>query len=128
MRYLGTKDVEPPNVVVDRAGNVHLPLVGDAPIADRTLSEAERIVQTKLRRYDRFSTVSITVLETKARQATVTGAVEHPGNVPLVGDARLADVLGAAGGPKTATMLDRAVSIGDVEGNTCYAQRKSAPC
>jgi polysaccharide export outer membrane protein len=127
VKYVGNKDTDPPNVIVDRAGGIHLPLVGDVTIGDRTLSEAEAIVQERLRRYDRFSTVSMTVLETKGRIATVTGAVEHPGNVPIVGDARLADVLATVGSVRLTTTTDRPTMVGDLDAARVVRGGKTLP-
>jgi polysaccharide export outer membrane protein len=127
VRYLGSKDIEPPNVVIDRTGRVHLPLVGDVVVAGSTPTEAEQSIELRLRHFDKFSTIGITVMETKGRVATVTGAVEHPGNVPLVGDARLADVLAFVGGPKTSVMTDRLVPLGDIDGTRVMRNGKALP-
>jgi polysaccharide export outer membrane protein len=127
IKYVGNKDTEPPNVIVDRAGAIHLPLVGDVTVGDKTPSEAEQLVQEKLRRYDHYSTVSLTVLETKGRIATVSGAVEHPGNVPIVGDARLADVLATVGGPRITATTDRPTVLGDLDATRVVRAGKTLP-
>jgi polysaccharide export outer membrane protein len=116
VRFLGEKDMEPVQTAVDRGGGLHLPLMGDVAVGGLTLTAAEMSVQTALRRYDHYTRVLLTLVDGKSRVATVTGAVEHPGNVPIVGDARLADVLGAVGGPKLVTTLDRIVQVGDIDG------------
>jgi len=114
--FVGEKDLEPFQTSVDRSGSVHLPLLGDVVVAGLTLTDAERTVQQGIRHYDRFVRVVLGIADAKGHVATVTGAVERPGNIPIVGDARLADVLGAAGGPKLSGYMDHVVSLGDVDG------------
>jgi polysaccharide biosynthesis/export protein len=121
VHFLGSADLDLPQTPVDRSGRVHLPLVGDVLVAGRTLSEAEVLVQSSLARFDRSPHVSINLVETRGRVAAVVGAVEHPGNIPLVGDARVADVLAAAGGPRlpsapTPTGGEPATQGGDLDG------------
>jgi polysaccharide export outer membrane protein len=117
VKYVGNKDVEPLHAMIDRGGAVHLPLVGDVILAERTMNEAERLVQDALRHYDKFSLASLELVDAKARVATVTGAVERPGNVPIIGDPHVTDVLGAVGGGKMVSVgTDRSVPFGDLEG------------
>lgn len=129
VKYVGNKDIEPLQVVIDRAGRVHLPLIGDVPIGGKSISDAEQLVQESLRRYDQFSRASLELVDSKARIATVTGAVERPGNVPLIGDARVADVLGAVGGGKVivGSQTDRTVPFGDLDGARLMRDGKRVP-
>jgi polysaccharide export outer membrane protein len=115
-RFTGSPELDQPQTTLDRSGRIHLPLLGDLDIAGRTLTEAEAVIQAELQKYEKFTRVSLTLVDGRGRFATVTGAVERPGNVPLVGDARVADVLAAVGGPRFATTEDRFVPIGDVDG------------
>jgi polysaccharide export outer membrane protein len=129
VRYVGSKDIEPMQVVIDRAGKVHLPLIGDVAVAGKSMEGAEQTIQDALRHYDQFSRASLELVDGKARIATVTGAVERPGNVPLVGDARVSDVLGAVGGGKiiVGTQTDRTVPFGDLEGARLMRDGKRVP-
>jgi len=129
VRYVGSKDIEPLHVVVDRGGKVHLPLIGDVAIAGKSMDDAEQTIQEALRHYDQFSRASLELVEGKGRIATVTGAVERPGNVPLVGDARVADVLGAVGGGKiiVGSQTDRTVPFGDLDGARLMRDGKRVP-
>jgi polysaccharide export outer membrane protein len=115
-RLIGDQSADTQTLSVDRGGYVHLPLAGDVHVADRTLTDAERTLQAAIGRYDRLGRVALGVSDAKGRYATVMGAVEHAGNVPLVGEARLADVLATAGGPRTTVTEDRLVEIGDLDG------------
>jgi polysaccharide biosynthesis/export protein len=121
VHFLGSPDLDLPQTPVDRSGRVHLPLVGDVLVAGRTLSEAETMVQSSLARFDRSPHVSINLVESRGRVVAVVGAVEHPGNIALVGDARLADVLASAGGarmpgPAPTVGAEPVTQAGDLDG------------
>lgn len=115
VHFLGSPDMDLAQAPIDRSGRVHLPLVGDILVAGRTLSEAEATIQTAMQRYDRSPHVTINLVESRGRYATVVGAVERPGNIPLVGDARVADVLAASGGLRAATAEDQLAELGDID-------------
>ena len=129
VKYVGNKDIEPLHVVIDRAGKVHLPLIGDVAVAGKSMEDAEQVVQESLRHYDQFSRASLELVDGKTRMATVTGAVERPGNVSLFGDARVADVLGAVGGGKIIVggLTDRTVPFGDLDGARLMRDGKRVP-
>lgn len=116
LKVLGNDELDAPKVVVDRAGYVHLSLIGDVRVGGLSLGEAESAILENLRRYDRFSEVSLQLVDTASRTVAVTGAVEKPGNVVLLGDARLAQVLAEAGGPRMVSDGDKLVQLGDVAG------------
>jgi polysaccharide biosynthesis/export protein len=116
MRMLGDKDEGTQALTVDRGGFVHVPLAGDVRVADRTLTEAEGDLQAAIGRYDRIGRVLLSMVEAKSHYATVVGAVEHPGNVPLIGDARLADVIATSGGPRSAVASEQLIAMGDIDG------------
>jgi polysaccharide export outer membrane protein len=116
VRYEGNKDLESVTVSVDAHGDLHLPLLGDVHVGGSPLPVAEGAVQASLSHFDYFSRAALTISETRGRYVTVSGAVEKPGNVPLVGLTRLADVLASVGGLRQATSNDRMVELGDVNG------------
>jgi polysaccharide export outer membrane protein len=58
---------------------------------------------------------------------TVSGAVEHPGYGPIVGDARLADVLAAVGGPRITATTDKPNVLGDLDGTRVVRDGKTLP-
>lgn len=129
VKYVGNKDIDPLQIIVDRSGKAHLPLIGDVVLAGKSMGDAEQTVQDSLRHYDQFSRASLELVDAKARLATVTGAVERPGNVPLLGDARVADVLGAVGGGKiiVGNQTDRTVPFGDLDGARLMRDGKRVP-
>lgn len=90
---------EQPNLLVDERGVVHVPLAGDVAVGGVPLSEAERRLEAALRQYDRTVRVSILLADAQGHVATVVGAVQEPGRVPVTPGMRLTDLLAVAGGP-----------------------------
>jgi polysaccharide export outer membrane protein len=127
MRVLGASGLDIPTLPVDRSGRVHLPLAGDVLIGNRTLADAEALLTTALTRHDRFARPTLSLIEAKGRFATVVGAVEKPGNVPLLGEGRLVEVLASVGGARVTTQEDRLVPLGDLDGTRVVRSGQSLP-
>jgi polysaccharide biosynthesis/export protein len=87
------------NLLVDATGTVHVPLVGPLEVGERTLGEAETIIEGAMRKYDQVVRVAVIVNQPLGHQASVLGAVETPGRVVIPPGTRLADLLAYAGGP-----------------------------
>jgi polysaccharide export outer membrane protein len=115
VHFLGSPDMDIAQAPIDRSGRVHLPLVGDIIVAGRTLSEAEASIQTAMQRYDRSPHVTLNLVEPRGRYVSVVGSVERPGNVPLVGDPRVIDVLAAVGGVRAGIGTDPLAQLGDLD-------------
>jgi polysaccharide export outer membrane protein len=94
---LETREVE--GLGVDERGMLHVPLAGDVDVAGVPLVEAEERIERAMQRYDRTVRVTIVISDPAGHQATVIGAVGEQGRVTVVPGMRVADLLGAAGGP-----------------------------
>jgi polysaccharide biosynthesis/export protein len=70
---------------IDARGNVNLYLVGDVRVADCTVNEAQKIIETAYRdgRFLRSPQVTISVEDYAPRTVTVDGQVKSPGSIPL---------------------------------------------
>jgi polysaccharide export outer membrane protein len=89
-------------VRVGADGAVVIPLLGPVPAEGLTAQELATDLATRLVRAGllRHPQVSVAVAEYRSRVVAVVGSVEKPGLYPLTRpDARLADLLWAAGGP-----------------------------
>lgn len=86
-------------LTVDERGVLHVPLAGDVEVGGVPLTEAEQRIEEALHRFDRTVRVGVIVTEPLGHQASVIGAVNGQGRVPVVPGMRLADLLAAAGGP-----------------------------
>ncbi|HEY2735907.1 MAG TPA: polysaccharide biosynthesis/export family protein, partial [Polyangiales bacterium] len=87
-----------PNILVEAAGTVHVPLAGDVEVRGLGLVAAEAKLKSALQRYDSTVHVTMTIATLDGHKVTVVGAVKTPGVVPLQPAARLADVIMLAGG------------------------------
>jgi polysaccharide export outer membrane protein len=107
--------MDSPEVLVDRGGKIHLPLIGDVPVGGKSVTAAESLVQTKVTTVDRFARVAIMLADPRGHYATVGGAVVKVGPVPLIGDAHFIDVIAAAGGPLTTSLDGKFTAVGDMD-------------
>ena len=85
-------------LIVDAMGQLHVPLAGDIQVGGKTLSQAEKAVESGLRRYDRFARANLIITTLDGHSAVVIGAVTTPGRVKITPGTRLADLLAQAGG------------------------------
>ena len=86
-------------VRVRPTGDIALPLVGTIKVADRTESEIQQDVETRLTKFVREPQVQLFISEYQARKVWVTGAIHKPGSYPLIrGDYSLNELLAEAGG------------------------------
>jgi polysaccharide export outer membrane protein len=87
-----------PNLLIEAAGTVHVPLAGDVEVKGLGLVAAEAKLKAALQRYDSLIQVTLTVAALDGHKVTVVGAVKNPGVIALHPAARLADVILLAGG------------------------------
>ncbi len=115
LRTISPAPLEVPRLSVDDAGFLHAPLTGAIAVAGASLEEAEALLQARLRRYDRFGIVSLSVVEPAGHRASVLGAVAKPGTYLLGGPTRVADLLAMAGGVQRAEGEAESVELGDLD-------------
>lgn len=103
-----------PNVLIEPAGTVHLPLAGDVEVRGLGLVAAEAKLKEALKRYDSLIHVTLTINNLDGHKVAVAGAVRTPGVIPLQPAARLADVVLAAGGTIVNVVNGQMVSGSDL--------------
>jgi polysaccharide export outer membrane protein len=103
-----------PNVLIEAAGTVHVPLAGDVEVRGLGLGAAEAKLKAALQRYDSLVHVTVTIAALDGHKVTVVGAVKTPGVIPLLPAARLADVIMQAGGPIVNLVNGQLVSGSDL--------------
>jgi polysaccharide biosynthesis/export protein len=87
-------------VRVDSAGDAGLLLIGGTHVAGLTVSEANRVIETKLLSGDfvREPRAAVLVLEYATQGVSVLGEVARPGVYPALGPRKLFDLISSAGG------------------------------
>lgn len=87
---------------VDAKGAVNLPLVGEVPIAGKTVSEAQALIESAYRdgRYLKKPQVTINVEEYAPREVSIDGKVRNPGRyaLPIEASMTVLELVTKAGG------------------------------
>jgi polysaccharide export outer membrane protein len=116
LRVASADPLDVPDLVIDASGRLHAPLAGDVTVGGAGLGEAEERIRTALEPHDRFARVLLSVTSPAGHRATVSGQVTRPGAYELKPDARVAEVIALAGGPRTVDAEGEAYEAGDLEG------------
>jgi polysaccharide export outer membrane protein len=86
-------------VRVSQAGTVQYPLLGNIQVSGKTRSQlAAHLSALFEKKFIRDPQVTVFIQEYRSRRVSVMGAVFRPDTYELIGDKRLLDVLGNAGG------------------------------
>ena len=88
-------------IEVDPGGRIYLPLVGSVVAAGKTTGELTAIVRQGLTRQLNDPTVTVTLLQSRPRQISVSGAVKTPGLFEIGPNWRISEAIAAAGGLTT---------------------------
>jgi polysaccharide export outer membrane protein len=116
-----------PNVLIEPAGTLHMPLAGDVEVRGLGLVAAEAKLKQALQRYDSLIHVTVTIATLDGHKVTVGGAVRTPGVVPLQPAARLTDVIMAAGGTVTNLVNGQLVSGSDLRTARLIREGREVP-
>lgn len=99
---------------IDAKGTVNLPLVGEVAVAGRTVSEAQRVIESAYQegRFLKKPQVTINIEEYAPREVSIDGKVRIPGRYPLPIEANMTvlDLVTKAGG-LTDTAKGTAISV-----------------
>lgn len=79
-------------------GKISMPLIGEIQASGMKPDNLQETIAAKLHDYIKDAEVTVVVEETKSRQFSVMGEVEHPGSFPLVKPTTVLDGLAQAGG------------------------------
>ena len=99
VRSISNESSEYGGLVVDSEGKVHVPVIGAVHVEGVAPHVAERSIEAKLQKVDRFVRVTVLVTSWGGHNATVIGAVASEGPKPVTPGMRLAELVAAAGGP-----------------------------
>lgn len=102
-------------LIVDAKGLLHVPLAGDVQVGGLTLTQAEKAIENRLRRYDRFVRANVVITTADGHAAIVVGSASNPGRFSVTPGMRLADLLAQAGGPATGVANQIPTLLGNLE-------------
>lgn len=115
-------DLTFPEIYVDAAGNLQLPLLGSIRAAGLTPAQLSEDIERRLgERYLRNPQVMVTVSEAASQKITVDGAVAKPGVYEMSGRTSLMQAVAMAEGPTRVAELDSVAVFRTVEGRRMVA-------
>jgi len=86
------------SVKIDLSGKIMFPLIGDVPVAGRSVYQVRDEIQEKLARYIINPQVVINITAIQSQRAIVLGEVNNPGVFLLDTDMNTSEVIAKAGG------------------------------
>jgi len=104
-----------PDVSVDAHvrpdGTITVPLIGDIKAADRTMSEVRGEIATKLQRFlkDDSSTLTLALTTINSYRVVISGNVEHPGVFASAHYLTVSEAIALAGGPNRFASPDQTI-------------------
>ena len=99
IRAIDLEEIDNKPVLIDRRGNINLPIVGQLKAAGLTPDQLEDAIKLRLTKVlRRPPDVTVSLMEVHSQGVSVLGAVNTPGVHQLQGDKTLFEVLSLAGG------------------------------
>lgn len=88
------------DVVVRPDGKISLPLLNDVLASGLTPEQLRQRVIVDAKRFVQDPNATVVVRQINSRKVFITGAVERPGNFPLIGPTTVLQLIATAGGVK----------------------------
>lgn len=122
IRVFQVPDLSFDNLVIDRSGDVQMPLIGAIRGAGRTPAEMSAEVAERLSaQYLRDPQVTVTVIEAASQKITVDGAVIKPGVYEMAGSTSLLQAVAMAEGPTRVADLTKVALFRTIDGRRSVA-------
>ena len=96
-------------------GYLGMVFLGQIKISGLTIAEASEKIETALSKYIRNPKVGLSPYEIVSENATISGAINHPGLYPISNGMKLADLFALAGGSASRYYDGLTVSAADLE-------------
>ena len=123
VHVFGEEDLSVHEVVIDNAGVVSLPLIGDVEARGRTASELARAIETAYgSSFLRDPQVNVTMRAIQERTIAVEGEVNTPGVFPYQEGQTLLSALALARSPTEKAKLDEVIVFRTIEGRESAAR------
>ena len=119
----GEDDLELNDALVKPDGTISLMLIGEVKIADLTINEAVKVIESRYENYIYSPKVSLIPYRLSSSEVTVYGKIERPGTYEITGTMRVLDAVAKAGGLSTGLQLGNSVELADLESS--YVVRNS---
>ena len=87
-----------PSVAVSPVGQVYYPLMGNVPVAGKTIPQLQILFSTSISEYIKDPRVTVALLEAHSAKIGILGDVREPGVKIMAGPMRVLDAITLAGG------------------------------
>ena len=99
-------------------GFIGMMFLGQVQLNGKTIPDACKYLEDKLKKYIKSPMVTITPLEIKSQVVTIAGGVSKPGVYPVYNGMRLADLFATAGGAAARLINGMTVDVADFRFST----------
>ena len=87
------------NVTVTPGGEISVPFLGTIQVKGKTITEVQRTIQYRLAQgYLKYPVVTVSLIESRSRNYTISGEVNTPGNYQLQENTTVLKAIAVAGG------------------------------
>ena len=84
---------------VSPGGDISVPFLGSVMVRDKTISQIQQIIQSRLASgYLKYPVVVVSLIESRSKYYTISGEVTNPGNYPLGENTTVLKAISIAGG------------------------------
>lgn len=86
-------------VTVSPSGDISVAYLGSVKVKNKTISQIQRNIQIRLANgYLKYPVVTVSLIESRSRNFTITGEVNEPGTYPLSDNTTVLKAISVAGG------------------------------
>ncbi len=123
LSVFGEPEISGDKILVDEAGNIQVPLIGQVPLMNLSPSDASALIASKLgARYLRDPKVTVNVLAQNAQEVSIEGQVTKAGVYPVSNATTLLSAIALAQSPTRIAKLDEIVIFRTIAGERTAAR------
>ena len=123
LSVFGEPEISGEKILVDEAGNIQVPLIGQVQIMNLSPSEASTLIANRLgARYLRDPKVTVNVTTQNAQEVSIEGQVTKAGVYPVSNDTTLLSAIALAQSPTRIAKLDEIVIFRTIGGERTAAR------
>lgn len=115
VRVYNNADLDMNNVIVKPDGTMTVGLIGEVSVAGKSVGEATKIIQEKLKKYIKFPKVTLNAYKIQSHKFTIVGQVGDPGVYNFDRRISLTDTIAMAKGFPTGEFHGKTIELESLE-------------